>query len=100
MPIRLAIVAWGDRWQSPDGPPTVFTTCGHDLTATVVCTACGGPFDVQSTSFRPGPGATSDTRPAKLADAAGRRAHGTVRRSRCSGIRPDSVEVDTYSLDI
>jgi DNA-binding HxlR family transcriptional regulator len=32
MPILLAIVAWGDRWQSPDGPPMLFThdTCGHD----------------------------------------------------------------------
>lgn len=58
MPILLAIVAWGDRWASPDGPPMLFTheTCGHDLVASVVCEACGGSFDLQTTSFRPGPG--------------------------------------------
>ena len=56
MPILLAIVAWGDRWASPDGPPMLFTheTCGHDLVATVVCRACGDPFDLQTTSFHAG----------------------------------------------
>jgi DNA-binding HxlR family transcriptional regulator len=53
MPAMLAIVAWGDRWTSEGHPPMLFThvPCGHDTTATVVCSACGGllgPGDIQS----------------------------------------------------
>jgi DNA-binding HxlR family transcriptional regulator len=57
-PVLLAIVAWGDRWTAPDGPPVVFThkKCGHDTTATIVCSACGAPLSRDDVDYRPGPG--------------------------------------------
>jgi DNA-binding HxlR family transcriptional regulator len=58
VPVLLAIVAWGDRWTAPDGPPVLFThhPCGHDTTATVVCSACAAPLSHDGVGFRPGPG--------------------------------------------
>ena len=57
-PALLALVAWGDRWTAFDGPPILFThdTCGHDMHAAVVCSACSEPFSRNDLSFRPGPG--------------------------------------------
>jgi DNA-binding HxlR family transcriptional regulator len=54
----LAIVAWGDRWTAPDGPPVLFThrTCGHDTVATVVCSVCSTPLTRDDLDLRPGPG--------------------------------------------
>lgn len=58
VPALLAMVAWGDRWTAHDGPPVVFShrTCGHDTTATVVCSACAEPLAHADLDFRPGPG--------------------------------------------
>jgi DNA-binding HxlR family transcriptional regulator len=57
-PIILAIVAWGDRWTAPDGPPVLFThtRCGHDTVATVVCSSCAEPLVHGDIDVRPGPG--------------------------------------------
>jgi len=61
VPALLALVAWGDRWTAPAGPPVLFThrTCGHDTTATVACSACAGPLARADIEFRPGPGAST-----------------------------------------
>jgi DNA-binding HxlR family transcriptional regulator len=58
VPVILAIVAWGDRWTAPDGPPVLFrhTTCGHDTVATVVCSACAEALAHGDLDVRPGPG--------------------------------------------
>jgi hypothetical protein len=58
VPVLLALVAWGDRWVSPDGPPVLFVHggCGQDTTATVVCSACGEPLTGSELSVRRGPG--------------------------------------------
>ncbi|HEY6276221.1 MAG TPA: helix-turn-helix domain-containing protein [Streptosporangiaceae bacterium] len=58
VPVLLSIVAWGDRWTALDGPPMLFThrRCGHDTTATVVCSACAAPLAHDELGFRPGPG--------------------------------------------
>ena len=58
VPALLALVAWGDRWTADDGPPILFShrTCGHDTTATVVCSACSVPLARDDIDFRPGPG--------------------------------------------
>ena len=58
VPALLALVAWGDRWTAPDGPPVLFShrTCGHDTVATVVCSACSAPLAREDIDFRPGPG--------------------------------------------
>lgn len=58
MPAILALVAWGDKWLAPDGPPVLFTHrgCAHDTVATVVCSACGQPLAAGDIDVRPGPG--------------------------------------------
>jgi len=58
VPALLALVAWGDRWTAPDGPPVLFThrRCGHDTFATVVCSACSAPLERTDLDFRAGPG--------------------------------------------
>jgi DNA-binding HxlR family transcriptional regulator len=60
VPALLALVAWGDRWTAPDGPPLIFThrTCGHDMDATVVCSECSVPIARADVDFRAGPGLT------------------------------------------
>ncbi len=42
-PVLLALMAWGDRWSAPGGPPVVMThtACDHDLAPLVVCSVCG-----------------------------------------------------------
>jgi DNA-binding HxlR family transcriptional regulator len=61
VPAVLALVAWGDRWTAPDGPPVLFThrSCGHDTVATVVCSACSEPLVRADLDFRAGPGLTA-----------------------------------------
>ena len=58
VPALLALVAWGDRWTAHDGPPILFShrPCGHDMVATVVCSACSAPIARDEVDFRPGPG--------------------------------------------
>ena len=65
VPALLALVAWGDRWTAPDGPPLIFThrPCGHDTDATVVCSACSAPLARADLDFRPGPGLSEPLRP-------------------------------------
>ena len=65
VPALLALVAWGDRWTAPDGPPLIFThrPCGHDTDATVVCSACSAPLARADIDFRPGPGLSEPLRP-------------------------------------
>lgn len=44
VPALMALAAWGDRWTAGEtGPPMVFShrTCGQQMTAFVVCSACG-----------------------------------------------------------
>ncbi|MDQ3107964.1 MAG: helix-turn-helix transcriptional regulator [Actinomycetota bacterium] len=58
--VLVAMAAWGERWfVGPDGTPVLqhHTTCGHDMHAVVVCSACREPIDVREVKVRPGPGA-------------------------------------------
>jgi hypothetical protein len=50
----------------PSGSPVLFThrTCGHDTTATVVCSACAAPLTRTEIDFRPGPGSPPPAPPA------------------------------------
>jgi DNA-binding HxlR family transcriptional regulator len=57
-PVLAALLRWGDRWASPDGPPLrlVHRECGHDTEGQTTCPACGvevGPRDVR---LKKGPG--------------------------------------------
>lgn len=44
-PVILTLMRWGDRYLTgPGGPPlTLEHTCGHRLSAELVCAACGDP---------------------------------------------------------
>jgi DNA-binding HxlR family transcriptional regulator len=58
-PILLLMLAWGDKYSAPHGPPReIFhKECGHTVHAKVVCDHCGGDLKAGNTRFRPGPGA-------------------------------------------
>jgi DNA-binding HxlR family transcriptional regulator len=60
VPVLMALIAWGDRWATPEGgPPLVFRhrSCGHIFTPTVSCDACGQPLGHGEVEALPGPGA-------------------------------------------
>lgn len=56
--VVVALMAWGDRYLAPDGPPMllVHDTCGHRTTPVVTCDHCGGELTNDAVSVRPGPG--------------------------------------------
>jgi DNA-binding HxlR family transcriptional regulator len=58
VPVFLAMVAWGDRFAAPAGPPMLFThhACGRDTVATVVCSVCAEPLRRDDLDPHPGPG--------------------------------------------
>ena len=52
-PVLTAMRQWGDRYESPSGPPLhlVHKACGSASEATFVCSACGeriGPRDMEA----------------------------------------------------
>ena len=65
IPILVALTAWGDRWQAPEGgPPIQFRHGDHDAVPVVACAECGSQVTTTDLTARPGPG--------------GRRAPGTM----------------------
>ena len=58
-PIIMALVAWGDRWEAPDGPPILFKhqTDGHPARPLVICAECGEPLKAKDIHPQAGPGA-------------------------------------------
>lgn len=58
-PVLLAIMAFGDRWLAPDGPPVGIhhAECGHRTTPVVACSECGAPLGAGDTVSQAGPGA-------------------------------------------
>ncbi|MEQ1703128.1 MAG: helix-turn-helix domain-containing protein [Ilumatobacteraceae bacterium] len=56
-PVIAALMAWGDKWESPAGPPLLLRhTCEGRGTATTVCSECGEPMGIGSVRAKPGPG--------------------------------------------
>jgi hypothetical protein len=53
------MIAYGDRWLAPDGPPVEIhhTECGHRTTAVVACSECGAPLGAEDAVALAGPGA-------------------------------------------
>lgn len=54
--VLLALMAWGDRWQNPGGPPPVTLlcrACRSSTTATVCCSACGEALTPDGVGVRP-----------------------------------------------
>lgn len=42
LPVIVALTAWGDRWEAPDGPPVVYehAGCGGEVQQTITCSTC------------------------------------------------------------
>jgi DNA-binding HxlR family transcriptional regulator len=57
-PVLLAIMAYGDRWLAPEGPPVEIrhAECGHRTTAVVACAECGAPLTADDALPEAGPG--------------------------------------------
>ena len=63
-PVVNALMAWGDRYEAPNGPPVVIKhVCGHPAGHMVVCEHCREALNIKSVIEVPGPGAT-ETLPA------------------------------------
>ncbi|TMB38764.1 MAG: helix-turn-helix transcriptional regulator [Deltaproteobacteria bacterium] len=59
VPPLLALMAWGDRWASPDGRPPMLLRherCGRLMTAQVTCSRCGGEIVPNEVTPLAGPG--------------------------------------------
>ena len=55
--VIAVLMAWGDRWAAPDGPPLVFKhSCGHLGDVRVVCSECGEPMQYENVRAKAGPG--------------------------------------------
>jgi len=60
VPILLALVAWGDRWEAGRaGAPTdvIHTQCGARTALVAHCSACGEPLAPDALEYRNGRGA-------------------------------------------
>lgn len=52
-----ALMAWGDKYNAPDGAPAVFEhECGHPAGHKVVCEHCGNPVAPDNVHVTAGPG--------------------------------------------
>ncbi|MEE2679513.1 MAG: helix-turn-helix domain-containing protein [Myxococcota bacterium] len=54
-PVLLALLQWGDRWQSGTGPPSltlVHTSCGAPIEPVTACGHCGDPLAPATTRAR------------------------------------------------
>jgi DNA-binding HxlR family transcriptional regulator len=58
-PIIMALVAWGDRWEAPNGPPIIFRhrADGHPTLPLVICAECGEVLKAKDIHPQKGPGA-------------------------------------------
>jgi len=58
-PVIVTLMRWGDQYLAgEDGPPLVLEhTCGHEVTAQVICQACGEPLRPTDTRAIAGRGA-------------------------------------------
>jgi DNA-binding HxlR family transcriptional regulator len=57
-PVISALMAWGDEYAAPDGPPVVFEhECGHPTGHKLVCAHCGEEVRPRAVRVLPGPGA-------------------------------------------
>ena len=55
--VLMALTAWGDRWQTPEGgPPVVFSHHGHICRPAVHCSVCFAPVVADDVHLHPGPG--------------------------------------------
>jgi DNA-binding HxlR family transcriptional regulator len=61
-PVISALMAWGDRFMAPEGPPVIIEhECGHAAGHKMVCAYCGDEVTQRNVTVVAGPGATEDT---------------------------------------
>ena len=58
-PVVVALMQWGDRWNSPEGPPLLLKhkECGGELALELRCRSCGVEPGARDVVYEPGPGA-------------------------------------------
>jgi DNA-binding HxlR family transcriptional regulator len=56
--VLMTLMAWGDKWLSPDGPPVVLVhqECGHETRPVLACEHCAGTLTAHTVKLRRGPG--------------------------------------------
>ena len=56
--VLVALQNWGDKWESPDGPPVVLhhRDCDQPAGPTLTCSACGGELHARNVVAHTGPG--------------------------------------------
>ena len=61
-PVINALMAWGDKYEAPNGPPVIFEhECGHPAGHRLVCAHCGEKVRPRAVRVVAGPGATDET---------------------------------------
>jgi DNA-binding HxlR family transcriptional regulator len=61
LPALLALMQWGDRWQSADKPPILVTDAGGKPVAPVAVRGARRALEAREVRFQPGPGASKRT---------------------------------------
>jgi DNA-binding HxlR family transcriptional regulator len=72
VPPLLALMAWGDRWASPDGKPPLLLRherCGRFIEPRVVCSRCGVQIESSEVTPVPGPGGAQEPGTMLIAEA-------------------------------
>jgi DNA-binding HxlR family transcriptional regulator len=63
-PVIIALRAWGDKYQAPNGPPVIVEhTCGHPAGHKLVCASCGVELVLRDLHVVAGPGWMEGTTP-------------------------------------
>jgi DNA-binding HxlR family transcriptional regulator len=59
--VVIALTAWGDRWEAPNGPPVVYrhAGCNGTIESRLVCGRCGDLTSPAAIAVHPGPGSRS-----------------------------------------
>lgn len=60
----MALTAWGDRWDAPNGPPIVFShhECGGNVELDLRCASCSAHVAITDVLALSGPGSSSGAR--------------------------------------
>jgi DNA-binding HxlR family transcriptional regulator len=86
-PVIVTLIRWGDQYLADDkGPPLILQHhCGHQLTAQVICQACGEPLEARDTTPLTQPTGTVSR---SAADLAGLSPHHRTRRHPSDEMNP------------
>jgi DNA-binding HxlR family transcriptional regulator len=61
--VLTALREWGDRWESPNGPPLqlLHRRCGRVVRTELTCSECGEPLERRDVRLVDGPGAGDES---------------------------------------